>query len=44
MDFAGVAVVDQAAFFVILLRGAQGAIAAVAGPLFGVEVQVEIFG
>src|SRR5580704_3246271 len=44
MNFARVAIVDQAAFFVIFAGGAQGAVAAVAGPLFGVEVQVEIFG
>jgi hypothetical protein len=44
MNFARVAVVDEAAFFVIFTGGAQGAIAAVADPLVVIEVQVEIFG
>src|SRR5277367_2889611 len=44
MDFAGVAIVDEAAFLVIFACGTQGAIAAVAGPLVVGQVEVQVFG
>src|SRR5580692_2971666 len=40
MDFARVALVDQATFFVIFAGGAERAIASVAGPLVVVEIEV----
>ncbi len=44
MNFAGVAIVDEAAFFIIFAGGAEIAIAAIAEPFFLVDVDVEIFG
>ena len=44
MNFARIAIVNEAALFISFAGGAEIAIAAIAEPFFLIDIEIEIFG